>query len=179
MIRNKIYSAGVATLALIGGVIAFSTPGQTATVQPAKISSHSFQLAQSTVDVAALEAAVHSKINQYRASLGLPALTRNSTIDNQARIHSQNMASGRVGFGHYGFGQRIQAIAVTIPYRGAAENVAYNQGYRDPVTQAVQGWLKSPGHLANIKGNYNRTGIGVAVNKQGAVYFTQIFILTR
>ncbi|MCC5640658.1 CAP domain-containing protein [Nostoc sp. CHAB 5844] len=179
MIRNKIYSAGVATLALIGGAFAFSTPGQTATLQPAKMSDHSFQLAQSTFNTAALETAVHNQINQFRASQGLPPLTRNSTIDNQARIHSQNMAGGRVAFGHYGFGQRIQAIAVTIPYRAAAENVAYNQGYRYPATQAVQGWLRSSGHLANIRGNYNFTGVGVAVNDRGAVYFTQIFILKR
>ncbi|MBD2301959.1 CAP domain-containing protein [Nostoc sp. FACHB-190] len=178
MIQNKISSAGVATLALIGGVTAFSTPVQTATLQQPKMSDHSIQLAQ-TVNTAKLEAEVFTQINQYRASLGLPALTRNSTIDNQARTHSQNMAQGRVAFGHDGFGARIQAIAVTIPYSAAAENVAYNQGYSNPATQAVQGWLRSPGHLANIKGNYNLTGVGVAVNSRGAVYFTQIFIRRR
>lgn len=176
MIRTKIYSAGVATLALIGGAIAFSTPAQTATLKPAKISGQSLQLAQSTVNIAALEVAVHNQINQFRATQGLPALTRNSAIDNQARIHSQNMASGKVAFSHYGFGARIQTIAVTIPYRGASENVAYNQGYRDPATQSVQGWLRSSGHLANIRGNYNLTGVGVATNSRGAVYFTQLFI---
>ncbi|MBE9206388.1 CAP domain-containing protein [Nostoc sp. LEGE 06077] len=179
MIKNKISGAGVATLALIGGAIAFPAPVQTATLQRTQMSDNNFQLAQSTVNTATLESQVFSQINQYRASLGLPALARNSTIDNQARIHSQNMANGQVAFGHDGFGARIQAIAVTIPYRAAAENVAYNQGYRDPATQAVQGWLRSSGHLANIKGNYNLTGVGVAVNSRGAVYFTQIFILKR
>ncbi|MBD2458664.1 CAP domain-containing protein [Nostoc sp. FACHB-87] len=178
MIQNKISSAGVATLALIGGVTAFSAPVQTATLQHTQMSDNNIQLAQ-TVNTAKLEAEVFTQINQYRASLGLPALTRNSTIDNQARTHSQNMAQGRVAFGHDGFGARIQAIAVTIPYSAAAENVAYNQGYSNPATQAVQGWLRSPGHLANIKGNYNLTGVGVAVNSRGAVYFTQIFIRRR
>ncbi|MBE9006612.1 CAP domain-containing protein [Fortiea sp. LEGE XX443] len=186
MIQTKIYSAAVGTLALIGGamsydkplhVYAFSTPAQTATLQPSQVSSRSFQLAQSTVNTAALEVAVFNQINQFRATQGLPRLSRNSAIDNQARIHSQNMASGRVAFSHYGFGPRIQAIA--IPYRGASENVAYNQGYRDSATQAVQGWLRSSGHLANIRGNYNLTGIGVARNSRGAVYFTQLFILQR
>jgi uncharacterized protein YkwD len=187
MIRTKTYSAAIGALALIGGamsfdkplrVYAFSTPGQTATLKPTQVSSQSLKLAQTTFNTATLEAAVHSQINQYRASLGLPALARNSTIDNQARIHSQNMANG-LPFGHSGFSQRVQAIAATIPYSAAAENVAYNQGYRDPATQAVQGWLRSSGHLANIKGNYNRTGVGVAVSGRGAVYFTQIFIRTR
>lgn len=84
------------------------------------------------------------------------------------------MANGTVPFGHTGFSERVRAIG--IPYRGAGENVAYNQGYSDPATIAVQGWLKSPGHLANIKGNYDKTGIGVASNSKGAIYFTQIFL---
>ena len=153
MIRTKFYGAAVGTLALIGGAIAFSTPGQTASLQPAQVSGQSFQLAQSSVNTAELEVAVYRQINQFRANQGLPPLAR---------------------FGHSGFGPRIQAIGIS--YRGAAENVAYNQGYRDAATQAVQGWLRSSRHLANIRGNYNLTGVGVAVNSRGAIYFTQLFI---
>jgi len=40
----------------------------------------------------------------------------------------------------------------------------------------VQGWLKSPGHRKNIKGDFDVTGIGVSKNAQGDYYFTQIFI---
>jgi uncharacterized protein YkwD len=83
------------------------------------------------------------------------------------------MASGKVPFSHQGFEQRVQATG--IAYKDAKENVAYNQD-RDPATRAVQSWLQSSGHLANIKSNTNLTGIGVAVNGQGVMYFTQIFI---
>jgi uncharacterized protein YkwD len=86
------------------------------------------------------------------------------------------MANGKVAFSHKDFDKRISAIGKEIRYRGAAENVAYNKGYSDPAQQAVQGWLKSPGHFANIKGNFNVTGIGVARNSKGEIYFTQIFI---
>jgi uncharacterized protein YkwD len=130
-----------------------------------------------TSTLAAMEDSVHRQINQLRSTQGLPPLQRNSAIDNQARIHSQNMASGQVPFGHTGFSQRVQATGIS--YRGAAENVAYNQGYSDPATQAVQGWRNSPGHWTNIKGNYNLTGIGVAKNSKGQVYFTQIFMRTQ
>ncbi|MBD2448219.1 CAP domain-containing protein [Nostoc sp. FACHB-152] len=125
--------------------------------------------------LSAIENSVHQQINQLRSGQGLPPLQRNSAMDNQARIHSQNMASGQVPFGHIGFAQRVQATGIS--YSSAAENVAYNQGYSDPATQAVQGWRNSPGHWTNIKGNYNLTGIGVAKNSKGEVYFTQIFIL--
>ena len=86
------------------------------------------------------------------------------------------MANGAVPFGHDGFEQRVQALAKAIPYKAAAENVADNQGYNDPATQAVQGWLKSDGHRRNIEGQYNLTGIGIALNANGEYYFTQIFV---
>ncbi len=127
----------------------------------------------------ALEQAVNVQVNDYRATQGKPPLRLDSRISNQARSHSQDMASGASTFDHQGFDQRVQAIAKVIPYRAAAENVAYNQGYAEPVTQAVQGWLKSTGHRQNIEGQYDLTGIGVANNGKGEYYFTQIFIRSR
>lgn len=127
-------------------------------------------------ELANLEMAVHEQINEYRRSQNLTPLTLNAAISQQARVHSKAMASGRVPFSHQGFEERVRAIAQSIPYRQAAENVAYNQGYADPVTQAVQGWLNSPGHRKNIEGDFDLTGIGVIKNAQGDYYFTQVFI---
>jgi uncharacterized protein YkwD len=166
------------TLVLASGIFALSAPGQSLTQTPVttKQLKPVSRVAQST-NTAAIEQSIFNQINRYRVSKGLRALTRDSRIDTQARIHSQNMASGKVPFGHQGFQQRVQATKIS--FRGAAENVAYNKGYSDPATQAVQGWLKSTGHRTNIEGNYNLTGIGVATNSKGEVYFTQIFIRTR
>ena len=137
------------------------------------------RLAQATPQVdpaiATLEQAVLQQINQYRSQKQLSPLTLDNTISQQARLHSQTMASSGV-LSHQGFNQRVEAIAQSISYRAAAENVAFNQGYRDPVKQAVQGWISSPGHRRNIEGQYDLTGIGVAQNEQGEYYFTQVFI---
>lgn len=130
-----------------------------------------------TNSIDAVEKAVYSQVNQYRASKGLPPLTVSVRMSEQARIHSQNMASGKVAFGHQGFQQRVTAVA--IPYSSAAENVAYNQGYSEEATAAVQGWIKSTGHRQNMEGNFNLTGIGVATNAKGQYYFTQMFIRSR
>lgn len=142
-------------------------------------SPNSSQIISQTSNLASLEQAVHTQINQYRASKRLPALTLDPRISEQARVHSQAMANKRVAFGHQGFEQRVQTLGRSISYQGAAENVAYNQGYSDPATQAVKGWIKSPGHRTNIEGQYNRTGIGIARNAKGEYYFTQIFIRSR
>lgn len=150
------------------------------TTQPAH--SHTKIIAQTSTtasSLSAIEKSAFDQINKYRASKGLPALTWNAAIAEQSRKHSQNMANGKVPFSHDGFQQRVAVIAKTVAYRGAAENVAYNQGFTDPAAQAVQGWLKSTGHRTNIEGNYNLSGIGVAKNAKGEYYFTQIFIRSR
>jgi uncharacterized protein YkwD len=123
-----------------------------------------------------IAAQVHQLINAYRVSIGLPTLTLNETISRQARAHSQNMAGGVTPFSHDGFDGRVSAIAESIELQSAAENVAYNQGYDNPAQTAVDGWLESPGHKANIEGDYSLTGIGVALNTAGEYYFTQIFV---
>lgn len=136
-------------------------------------------VAQNANSLTNLERSIHEQVNKYRQSQKLPPLTLNAAITQQSRLHSQAMANGKVPFSHQGFEQRVNAIAKSVSYSSAGENVAFNKGYKDPATQAVQGWLKSPGHLKNIRGNFNLTGIGVAQNSKGEYYFTQIFIRSR
>jgi len=170
--RSVFTSIALSSVVLTTGLLELSANAQPFTYTPTSS-------AQSTTTLASVEQAVHNQVNQYRASRGLPPLSLDARISEQARVHSQNMAIGTVPFSHDGFTQRVQTIARVIPYSGAAENVAYNQGYGDPATQAVQGWLRSTGHRTNIEGQYNLTGIGIAKNSQGEYYFTQIFIRSR
>ncbi|MEG5113538.1 CAP domain-containing protein [Microcoleus sp. A2-C5] len=130
-----------------------------------------------TSSLADLEKAVNQQINLYRASKKLPPLTVDPRISQIARIHSENMASGKVKFSHDGFEGRAKAI--TVPYQSVAENVAYNMGYNDPVRNAVEGWIKSDGHRKNIESQFNLTGIGIAKNAKGEYYFTQLFVRSR
>jgi len=130
-------------------------------------------------DLKTLERSVYQKINQYRQSRNLPPLAWDAKITQISRVHSEAMASGQVPVSHQGFDKRVKEIGQSLPYRGAAENVAYNQGYPDPGQQAVQGWLDSPGHLKNIEGDFDLTGIGITKNAQNEYYFTQIFIKRR
>lgn len=130
-------------------------------------------------EFAALEQSVHQQVNQYRSSRNLPPLKLDPQISQQARIHSEGMASGKVAFSHDGFEGRAKAIAKSLPYRSVAENVAYNQGYSNPGGQAVQGWIESPGHRENMEGDFDLTGMGITKNAKGEYYFTQIFLKGR
>jgi uncharacterized protein YkwD len=124
-----------------------------------------------------LERRVHQLVNQYRLSKNLPPLTPDGIITQQARIHSRAMATREATFGHEGFRIRVKRISAHLPYKTAAENVAFNRGYSDCAHQAVREWLKSAQHHKNIRGNYRLTGIGVAKGTEGGYYFTQIFWL--
>ncbi|MBD2040944.1 CAP domain-containing protein [Microcoleus sp. FACHB-672] len=127
-------------------------------------------------EFAALEQSIHDQVNQYRASQKLPPLKLDPRISEVCRQHSKGMASEGVPFGHEGFEQRANAIEKSIAYRSVAENVAYNFGYSNPGKQAVEGWIKSPGHQKNMVGDFDLTGIGIVKNAKGEYYFTQIFV---
>lgn len=129
--------------------------------------------------ISEIEARVHQLINQYRVEEGLTPLTRSDIITTQARAHSNNIADGSVPFSHDGFEQRVEAIKAEIALAGAAENVAMNSGYSDPAAISVEKWIESDTHRANIEGNYDLTGIGVAQAASGRYYLTQIFVKTR
>lgn len=126
-----------------------------------------------------LEGRILELINSYRSSLHLPPLHVRPLLTEQARKHSRAMASRDVPVVHTGFEERIAIVSKSLPVRGAAENVASNQGFSDPAAAAFEGWLRSPGHMENMKGHFNVTGIGVARDSLGTYYFTQIFASTR
>ncbi|MBW4641773.1 MAG: CAP domain-containing protein [Goleter apudmare HA4340-LM2] len=181
MFRQTAFGVALSTLVLASELTTASFPVHTSTKKPIHhqpLSINANQVATSTTfKTAALEKSVFDQINRYRIAQGLQKLKLNANISKQARIHSQNMANGKVPFSHQGFERRVTAIPII--YNNAAENVAFNQGYSNPASEAVNGWLNSPGHLQNIKGKYNLTGIGVAANQKGEVYLTQIFLHAR
>jgi len=90
------------------------------------------------------EQKTHDKINEYRSQQGLPPLQLESRINDIARVHSQDMAIGKVEFSHDGVEGRYEAISQVISFRQVAENVAYNYGFSDPFKSAVEGWINSP-----------------------------------
>jgi uncharacterized protein YkwD len=113
-------------------------------------------------------------INQHRASIGLPPLQMTGAATEQATRHSIEMADRSTPFGHDGFDTRIDNIQRKIGFvHASAENVAYGK----LTAQEVVGlWLNSPGHKKNIEGNYTLTGIGLAKDADGLVFYTQIFL---
>lgn len=120
-----------------------------------------------------IENEIMELINQHRVSVGLGELKANALMNEEARIHSYNMSTGAVPFGHDGFEDRVETIQSQLGGYIFAENVA--KDYANAQI-AVTAWLNSDGHKKNIEGDYNLSGIGVVLGDDGMLYFTQLFI---
>lgn len=85
------------------------------------------------------------------------------------------MASKVCPFGHQGFDQRAKDMQKKANLSAFGENVAYNYNYDDPVQVSIEGWMESPGHKKNILGDFEETGVGIAISEDGKFYITQLF----
>lgn len=112
-------------------------------------------------------------VNDYRSGKNLSSLQVSQEATNQAQIHTENMASGATAFGHDGFNDRFDILKSRIGARSMGENVAKGQQTAD---QAMEAWINSDGHRANIEGDFTHIGVGFATDATGTTYFTQIFV---
>ena len=147
-------------------------------------------------DESGLETDIHNLVNGYRVGRGLQPLEWDEELSAVARGHSADMAL-RDYFSHVTpentdpagrAADRGYACVKTdggMTYSGIAENIFMlergggsifmfagltQEGYARTV---VDGWLDSPGHLANIvDARVDRQGIGVSVDA-GGIYVTQ------
>ena len=114
-----------------------------------------------------------SQTNKFRRSKGLPALIIREELNAIAQKHSADMARGRVGFGHGGFKKRNALAKKKIkPLYSFAENVAYGATSGKEV---VTMWKNSSGHRRNMLGRYKYIGIGIAKDRRGRIFYTQVF----
>jgi uncharacterized protein YkwD len=117
---------------------------------------------------------VLSFTNKFRKSKRLPPLEMQEELNAIAQKHTDDMARGRVEFGHGGFDTREARARKYFPHATHfAENVAYGSHNGKDV---VEGWKSSSGHRRNMLGPYKYIGIGVARDRRGVLYYTQLFI---
>ena len=127
-----------------------------------------------------IERRAFEQTNQVRVQNGLPPLEWDAAVCRMARSHSESMSRLKY-FSHVTpDGQRLRdrARAVGIlTFTVLGENIAYNQGYEDPGAFAVERWMASPKHRANILSKeFRAMAIGTYVAADGSVFLTQTFI---
>ncbi len=129
-----------------------------------------------TVTTASQEDEVIRLVNIQRAKAGLQQLKKNWELCRVARYKSADMAN-RGYFSHTSptYGTPFQMMEnFGLRFTAAGENIAYGQ--RTPA-EVMNDWMNSPGHRSNImSGAYNQIGVGLAKNKNGVCYWTQMFM---
>jgi hypothetical protein len=102
--------------------------------------------------------------------------------DQTARAHSEDMLR-RHYFDHQdprGRKPSDRVSAAGVAWTRVTENLAMSAGMDDPVATAVEGWMDSRGHRANILDpQVTHTGVGIAEDKDGGYTFTQLFVTLR
>ena len=110
------------------------------------------------------EAEFAASINGLRSSNGLEGLSRNGSLDAEAREWSKRMAAAG-SISHSSLGRFLP------PWSTAGENV----GSGGSVSGLFGALADSPGHRANMLGNFTHFGIGVWVDASGTIWTTHVF----
>jgi len=128
----------------------------------------------------AIELRAFEQTNVARAENGLPLLAWDAELCRMARVHSEQMALQGY-FSHESpdglhLKERARESGI-LHFRVIGENIAYNKGYDDPGGFAVERWLTSSGHRANmLYAGFQASAIGSYVAADGSTYLTQVFI---
>jgi len=138
------------------------------------------RVAPSLEGATTIERRAFERTNDERVKAGLLPLTWDAELCLFARMHSENMARLNFFAHETPDGMRLKERARAqgiLHFRVIAENIAYNKGYDDPGAFAVERWMISAGHRANILYvGFQNSAIGSFVAKDGSVYVTQVFI---
>ena len=120
-----------------------------------------------------------NEVNRVRVGHGLTPLAFNESLLRVARDYSRRMAEENF-FSHNdpdGNTVRERVSDAHIRWRVLGENLAYSNGYINPVAVSMTSWMDSPGHRHNLLDQtWRQTAIGVWISDKGTVYFTEIFL---
>ena len=119
-----------------------------------------------------IEIEILELINQYRIEQGLNALGNHNTVKAVAYTHTDYMVETEQ-VNHDNFPERRLSLQQNADARLVSENVAY--GYTS-AQSVVTAWLNSPGHKANIEGDFTDFDISAEQNEEGKWYYTNMFI---
>ncbi len=112
-------------------------------------------------------------INNYRVTHGMNALEIINHISYKSFGHNKYMIENNV-VNHDYFEERSNNIIQVLGAIRVGENIAYNFSTPNSVLYA---WLNSPGHKANLDGDYTHFGISITINSTtGKKYYTNMFM---
>jgi uncharacterized protein YkwD len=114
---------------------------------------------------------VYDEMSADRAAAGLAAIPVNDVAVAKAQAWAEKLARDNA-LSHSNLAQGLEALC----WRALAENV----GYGGSVAEVQDGYMRSPGHRANIlNARWDAVGVGYAttvVNGRARVFTVQVFV---
>lgn len=121
------------------------------------------------------EKEVFDLINKQRKANGLSELKVDSEVQRVAKIKAQDMVNSNY-FSHNSptYGSPFEMLqSFKVSYKTAGENIAGNSSN----TGAVNAWMNSSGHKANIlNSSFDYTGVGVVSSPKYGKVYVQMFV---
>ena len=112
-------------------------------------------------------------INNYRQTIGLNTLEVINHISFKSEEHNIYMIEHNL-VNHDYFQERSDNLILVLGAERVGENIAYNYKTAE---NAFSAWMDSPGHRANIEGDYTHFGLAVTTDAQtGKKYYTNMFM---
>lgn len=111
-------------------------------------------------------------INTYRVDNNLNPLEIIEHISYKSEEHDNYMIATN-SVNHDGFTERKTNLQKVLGAIRVGENVAF--GFSSPQS-ALNAWVASAGHKANLEGDYTHYGVSIRVDNEGRKYYTNMFI---
>jgi len=123
--------------------------------------------------------ALHRAADAARAAHGLELTAWDEGLARAARSHAAELATrGLLDHASPTPGRHTVADRLAragVPYTTHGENLAYVPAGLDPASSAVEGWLRSPPHRANLLAPaFDRAGYGTAADASGGIFVVQL-----
>lgn len=115
-------------------------------------------------------------VNDHRKELGLTGFAKNELIKTEAIKYSEQMAAGKVPIGPPSFDSPIRRLVPNMNARVMEVVIGYS--FNTP-KEVYDSWMASSKQREIIEGSFDLTGIGITQSKDGKVFITQVFILSR
>ncbi|MCY4490432.1 MAG: CAP domain-containing protein [Thaumarchaeota archaeon] len=150
-------------------------------IQEREITQPNFLVSDQIADLTSM---IHDNVNAERTDRGIKQLEWDKTLADAALGHATHLADNKY-VSHVdkdGNGPSDRATCYNAEFDssyGAGENIVQmstHKGLEYSAQDAVNAWMFSPGHAANIKlPAWTSAGIGIALDDTGIAYVVQMF----
>jgi Cysteine-rich secretory protein family len=143
-------------------------------------------MAATAPDVTIVETAIVEMTNAFRADKKLATLKQSASLSAIARAYAKYLAkSGKFSHTADGKGAGDRITAGQYDWCQIGENLALNsdsRGFksRDLAKKAVEGWINSPGHRANLVAEHmTEIGVGVVASSDKVPKYLSVQLFAR